>query len=465
MALMTKGFPRISDIDLGFLFLVPFESAFNFYTAMNPTFFILRPVALAACSAMLALPASAIDVGPFSITGFAKAEVVTAGNQCEGCQRFPEEGRHRLWADELVPGAKYGTKTTSVTLFQPWIAYNQDVGMGVKVHGLLSQRWRDGKVDIPGAVYERNVAISHEEFGRLSVGAMTSRGWSVADYPYGSDIGVADAWASSGAGYGLLSQAVRYTSRPLDVMGGDLVLEVSHDRGNNDFKINKARLTEVWAQYRRGDLALDAVVQTSRNGTPSAWGHGPFTGLTPNAADDNKLGGSGQSMAMLMARYDLNSAWQLSAGVRKNRWSGAYAVVTGQENGNDLWNQMFNVHWNGSLRGVPNPGYSATSTDLSLGVRHRRGDWTYSAGYVHLGKAKTANPADRGQHNSMNLVALGVSKNFNNGWQVYGLAGMVAYQRKGQAPLSMPAHNAFSGVDSRVAKTGRWIGAGATYTF
>ncbi len=435
---------------------------------MNSTLFTLRPVALALCSAALSAPAWAVDVGPFTITGFAKAEVVTAGNQCTDCQRFPDEGRHREWADELVPGKSYGTRTTSVTLFQPWIAYNQDVGMGVKVHGLLSQRWRDGKVDVPGAVYERNVAVSHEEFGRLTVGAMTSRAWSVADYPYGSDIGVADAWASSGAGYGLLSQAVRYTSRPFDVMGGDLVLEVSHDRGNNDFKINKARLTEVWAQYRRGDLALDAVVQSSRNGTPSAWGHGPFTSLTPNAADDSKLGGSGQSIAMLMARYDLNSAWQLSAGVRKNRWSGAYAVVTDAgtpAEGDELWNHMFNVNWGGTLRGAPNPGYAATSTDLSLGVRHRRGDWTYSAGYVHLGKPKTDNPADRGKNNHMNLVALGVSKNFNNGWQVYGLAGMVAYKHKGQAPLSMPAHNAFSGVDSRLAKTGRWVGFGATYTF
>ena len=432
---------------------------------MNTPSLFLRPAALALCAGLAAPAAQALELGPFTVTGFVKAEAIHASNQCETCQRFPDENRHRLWADELVPGTPYGSKTNAVTLFQPWIAYNQDLGKGIKLHGLLSQRWRDGKVDIEGAVYERNVAISHEEFGRLSVGAMTSRAWSLADYPYGSDIGVADAWASSGAGYGLLSQAVRYTSRPFDVLGGDLVLEVSHDRGNNDFKINKARLTELWAQYRRGDLALDAVLQTSRNGIPSAWGHGPFTGLTQNPADDDKLGGSGQAIGMLMARYDLSSAWQLSAGVRKNRWSGAYAVVTGSENGSDLWNHMFNVDWNGTLRGVPNPGYAASSVDLSLGVSHRRGDWRYSAGYVHLGKAKTDNPSDRGKDNSMHLGALGASRNLHNGWQVYGLAGVVAYQRKGQAPLSMPAHNAFSGVDSRIARTGRWVGLGATYTF
>jgi len=435
---------------------------------MNTNFFSFRPAILSVCAWAFAPWAHAIEVGPFTISGFAKAEVVSGGNQCENCQRFPDEGRHRVWADEMVPGAAYGTKTKSVTLFQPWIAYNQDVGRGLKVHGLLSQRWRDGKVDVPGAVYERNVAVSHEEFGRLSIGAMTSRAWSVADYPYGSDIGVADAWASSGAGYGLMTQAIRYTSRTFDALGGDLVVEVSHDRGNNDFKINKARLTEVWLQYRRGDWSVDGMLQNSRNGTPSAWGHGPFTGLTANGADDSKLGGSGQAMAMVMARYDINSAWQVSAGLRKNRWSGAYAVITDEGNpgeGDEMWNHMFNVDWNGTLRGAPNPGYAATTTDMSLGVRHRRGDWTYSAGYVHMSKAKTDNPSDRGKHNSMDLVALGVSKNMQNGWQVYGLAGMVAYQQKGQAPLSMPAHNAFSGVDSRIAKTGRWIGVGTTYTF
>ena len=32
-----------------------------------------------------------------------------------------------------------------------------------------------------------------------------------------TDIGVGDPWASSGAGYGLLTRAVRYTSRMFDV--------------------------------------------------------------------------------------------------------------------------------------------------------------------------------------------------------------------------------------------------------
>jgi hypothetical protein len=206
------------------------------------------------------------------------------------------------------------------------------------------------------------------------------------------------------------------------------------------------------------------MLQDSRNGTPMAWGHGPFTGLTPFARDDAKLGGSGQGIAQVMVRYDINSQWQLSAGARANRWSGAYAVLT-QSGPPDVWNNMFNVDWNGTLNGVRNPGYAAKSTDFSLGLRHRDGDWSYSTGLVRLGKASTSNPSERGQSNGMTLLTAGVGKNISQGWRVYGMAGFVAYDHKGQAPLSMPSNSAFTGVDARIAKTGNWIGLGAVFTF
>jgi hypothetical protein len=41
----------------------------------------------------------------------------------------------------------------------------------------------------------------------------------------------------------------------------------------------------------------------------------------------------------------------------------------------------------------------------------------------------------------------------------------VHYRRKGQAPLSMPAHNAFSNVDSRIATRGNWVTLEANYKF
>lgn len=435
---------------------------------LSSTSALLR-VTLGLSASLVAWSVQAVEFGPFTLSGFAKLEASRTSNQCSDCQRFPTEDKQRLWADELVPGKAYNTQNSHVSLMQPWLGANFDLGQGFKLSGLLSQRWRDGKPDVEGIKwFEKNMAISHEEWGSVRIGAMTSRAWSVADYPYGTDIGIAYPWASSGAGYGLMTNAVRYTSRPYDLLSGDLVLEVTQDRGNTDFRIHKPRFTELWAQYRKGDLALDGVVQDSRNGPPSAWGQSPFTGLTPTASDDSKLGGSGQAIAMLMARYDLNPRWQLSAGVRFNRWSGAYAVITQPAGGgrpSDLWNNMFNVDWNGTLNGVSNPGYAAKSQDISLGVRNKDGEWTYSAGMVRLGKASTRNPSERGQSNGMTLLTAGVGREIGQGWRGYAMVGLVQYDRLGLAPMSMPSNSAFTGVDSRITRTGNWIGVGTVYVF
>ncbi|MBV5333202.1 hypothetical protein JZU54_06620, partial [bacterium] len=115
---------------------------------------------------------------------------------------------------------------------------------------LLSQRWRQGTVngvvdgtetryggtvDVPDYWYEKNIALSQEDWGSVRIGSMTTRSWSVADYPYGTNVGLASAWSSSGAGYGMLANAVRVGSPILDVAGGDLFLEASYDMGNTNF--------------------------------------------------------------------------------------------------------------------------------------------------------------------------------------------------------------------------------------
>jgi predicted porin len=328
----------------------------------------------------------------------------------------------------------------------------------------VSQRWRDGKEDIPGFWYEKNFAISHDDYGSVRMGTMTTRTWSMADYPYGTNIGVADVWGSSGAGYGLLTKAVRYTSRKFDVAQGDLVVEASFDQGNRDFKIHKPKFLELFAQYYKGDLVIDAMFQDTRNGNPQAWSHGPFTSLTPDTADDAKLGGSGQSIAMVMGRYQLDSRIELSGGLRVNRWTGAYAVIT-VPGAQAQWNNMFNVDWNGQVNGVPNPGYAARSTDAMLGARYKMGPWTAHTGLAYLGKATTSNPSERGQSNAALINTLGLGYDTGRGLQVYGFVGVVNYARLGLAPMSMPSNSAFTNVDSRVTRSGNWAGLGAVYVF
>lgn len=433
-----------------------------------------RRTGVALVFGALTASAQAIDIGPFTISGFAKVEATRGSDQCPNCAVNPFEGKDKIWADPLIPGASIQTRGNSVTLVQPFLGVKFDLPRGIRVGGLVSKRWRDGKEDIPGFWWDKNVYLSHEDYGRVAVGAMLTRSWSLSDYPFGSHIGVSAPWASSGAGYGLLGHAVRVSTRPLDANIGSVVLEATYDRGASGWEKNKPRFIELYAQFYREGLVIDAIYQDARNGTPGSWGQGPFTGLTPFPRDDLKLGGSGQSIALIMARWQVNPSWEVLAGLRQNRWSGAYARITVPPAA-DLsalaqWNTPFNVDWFckealPSRCDIDNPGYPARSIDVTAGLRYRTGPWAFHTGLVFLGQAKTKNPSERGQGNHALINTVGVDYDFRNGLQVYGLAGMVRYRQLGLSPLSMPGNSSFTNVDSRAAKTGNWYGVGAVYTF
>ena len=416
----------------------------------------------------------ALDGGPtITLNAFAKYETQRNSNVCEDCQRIPSASKDEIWGDQLIPGQPYKTTQIDTLLFEPWLGVKADIGRGFTLSALLSQRWRNGEEDVPGFAFERNVALSHEDYGSLRIGAMTTRAWSISDYPYGTNLGLSFVWAGSGAGYGMLTGAVRYTSRILEVFNGDLVLEGTYDGGNTGFKINRPRFYELYAQYHRGPLVVDAVAQVTRNGTPGAWGQAPFTGLTPNAADDSKLGSSGQAMDVVMARYDLNSRLQLSGGLRFNRWSGAYAVET-VPGALAQWNNMFNVCWSSE---VPNncpssnnltPGYSARTTDMMAGARYTVGKWTTYGGVAYLGKGHTANPSDRAHSEASNWLldgTLGESYEVVRGLKVYVAGGLYHYGHIGLAPFSMPSNSSYTNVDSRVAQNGNSVLLGVVYAF
>lgn len=408
----------------------------------------------------------AIEFGPFSLTGFAKASVSRGNAGCEDCQREPEAGRHFVWADDIAYGKRYGGLTSDSVQIQPNLGFKYDLPRGFKVSAALSQRWRDGKPDLPGIIYERSATVSHEYYGSVQIGNFMSRGWNRADFPYASDVGQT-AFSDSGAAYGILTQAVRYTSRELFVGEGNLVLEATYDQGDTDFKRNKPELFEVWALWGRGPLLVEAVFQKGRNGSAGAFAKAGFTGLTPFAdRDDHQLGGNSQSIFMLLSKYQIGTAYELSGGLRFNRWSGAYAVQL-TPGAQAQWSNAFNVDWGGvDAKGVPNPGYAASSTDLMLGVRkYVSPKIVANLGLTYLGKAKTANPSERGQSNSATFVSMGASYVVMPGLTVTGSVGAVNFSRKGQAPLSMPAHNAFAGVDSRVTTSGQSVTLEANYKF
>ncbi|MBK6469390.1 MAG: hypothetical protein IPF94_01305 [Betaproteobacteria bacterium] len=424
------------------------------------------PVALCVLGLGAATAAQAFEYGPFSLTGFAKVNLGYISNGCEDCQRDPTAVRHFIWADDLAYGKKYGGLFKHDVQIQPTLGVKFDLPQGFTISGAYSQRWRDGEPDLPGAVYERSATLKHEYYGTLQIGGFVSRGWNRADTPYASDLGQT-AFSDAGAAYGILTKAVRYTSRELYVADGNLVLEASYDQGNTDFKRNKPRLVELWALWARGPLVIEAVAQSSRNGTPLAFAKWPFMGLTPNAErDDKQLGSSSQGMFMMLAKYQIGTEYEVSGGIRFNRWSGAYAVPLTQ-GAEAVWSDPFNVNWGGfDANGVPNPGYPARSTDLMLGLRkYINPKLVAYTGLTYLGKASTANPSERGQSNSALFASVGARYAVGGGLSVSGSLNAVAYARKGQAPLSMPAHDSFSGVDSRIANRGNWVTFEAVYQF
>ena len=56
-------------------------------------------------------------------------------------------------------------------------------------------------------------------------------------------------------------------------------------------------------------------------------------------------------IALVMARYQIDARWEVTGGVRANRWSGAYAVVA-LDGPPVQFNFPFNVDWGGTLNGV-----------------------------------------------------------------------------------------------------------------
>ena len=433
-------------------------------------------VAVTALTLSAAGSSQALDFGPdgmFSLNGFAELKTTMQGSYCQQCQVAPSGASKQVASsDALIPGKTYGDATLTNWQAQPDLSFRYDLGNGLKLGGKLGQRWREsfvsgndietrygGLVDIPDYWYNKNLSLSHEDYGTVTVGSMTARGWSVADYPYGGNLGVSDSWGASGAGYGMLANAIRLGSRTLDVANGDLFLEVSYDQGNTNFTRLKPQFWELYAQYHKGDLVLDGVVQDATNGAPGAWGHSPFSGLTPFAVDDQNLAlnGNHQSIAMLMGRYQVNNQIEVSAGIRRNEWKGASLIYNPVSN----WTTAFNVNFANNNY----PGYSAVSYDGMLGLRYRVNKWILSTGMVYLGTADTNNPSDRGQNNSALFNTFNANYEFGNGWLFESTFGMVHYAKRGLSPMSMPGNDSFSNVDSRITQDGHWLTVGMLYAF
>ena len=118
------------------------------------------------------------------------------------------------------------------------------------------------------------------------------------------------------------------------------------------------------------------------------------------------------------------------------------------------------------FRSVQNPGYPAISYDYMLGaVYNYSTDLIFSSGMIYLGETDTENPLERGQSNSLLMNSFGAGyKGISEDVTVSLGINVVNFKDKGLAPLSMPSHS-YSGIDSRIVKSGFSSGLEVIYQF
>jgi hypothetical protein len=102
---------------------------------------------------------------------------------------------------------------------------------------------------------------------------------------------------------------------------------------------------------------------------------------------------------------------------------------------------------------------------MLAGARYLMGKWAFSVAALRLGSASTNNPMERGQSNTATIMTAGASYEVMKGLRLQALAGRVGYGRLGLSPLSMPSNSAFTNIDSRLSRSGHWVGTAIVYTF
>ena len=224
----------------------PLHRSKNRIAKMVRTSILARAFGVAAATLGLSGSAYAIEFGPFSLTGFAKVDVTRVSSYCplEDCQVEKFAGRHFIWSDAMVQGVGYGAATTHVCSSSRIWASSSTYRGGFKLSALFSQRWRDGEVDFEASCTRRTSPSATRTMAAWPSAPCRRAPGALPTTP-SAPTSASETLGASGAGYGLLTRAVRYTSRPFDVAEGDLVVEATYDIGKSGWKRNKPRFWEL----------------------------------------------------------------------------------------------------------------------------------------------------------------------------------------------------------------------------
>ena len=425
------------------------------------------------------------DAARLNVFGFGRAEAGYGWHTSSGLQNcvYPVDPRgvfgvrvpntNNQW--QCQPGPEGYNGSHMSYLGQLGADLEHEFDNAWKISTRYSYRMRDGNADIPGyGVLDRSIAASHPVYGEARLGAFATRSWSRSD-SFSYPLGLSSQWSETGAGYGAVKNAIRYTSQTFELDGGKLVLEGTFAKAKVNRAVNssqqyydetppKPSLAELFAQYSKENLLIEYVFQGSVGGQQSSWAKGGFVGDYGNADNNPNYKIPKQNVNIVQGTYYFAPLWSWSFGARRNYWTGApaqgdYVPSLGYD-----FNQYGGFNNNGVS--ATNSGYPASSYDFMSGIAKIDGDTTYTAGVVRLNKAKTSNPIEVGQSNAATLFNLGIYQKANSispNLSIYAGYGWVLFDHLGSAPLSMSSQIYPGGVDPRTNRVGSTLTLGAKW--
>jgi hypothetical protein len=430
------------------------------------------------------------ELATASISGFVKEELHVGSNQSKGLVdcNFTDDPRG-VFGQHCQPGPANTASHEPFNLSALTGDLSHEFDSAWKIAGRLTFRLRNNNADIVGQdKVEENLAVNHPRYGELRAGSMLTRSWSRSD-SFSYPIGLSSAWSETGAGYGVVRKALRYTGPMMELEGGKkLLIEGTYATENPNYShhylstptYNEATPTpkqwEIFAQYADTSNLVEYIYQQTKGGKQSSFGKGLLVGDVGNA-DGLGIGKPGdytspaESVHILQGNHYFNTNWFTTFGIKRNYWSGVafqcdFAPLPDGTSGCYFPSGFSNTlsATNPSL----NTGHSTWSIDIMGGISRMDGLWTYSAGFVRLNKAFSQTPTEYGQSNTATFLNLGVYRRMPELYknlQVYAGLGQVRFGRYGPAPTSMPGELAISGVDPRSNRFGNSVTIGAGLTF
>jgi len=396
-----------------------------------------------------------------------------------------------------------GNRSSSLALQQLSAGFSHETDTAVTLEARASYRWRStaslsrlfktpdvdyrrGSEFKDTDFFEKFVGFGRPDLGAVRYGTQLSRSWARSD-AFSYPVGLSGQWADSGAGFGILPEALRLTSRPFEDGQGKLTAELSLGRNElNTYLVNnkpsppptEPRLVELFLQYSREKHLIEFTLQSASGARQTSFGKSALLGWigdpdnAPNTNVPRRSGKPSQSVAMLQGNYWPDPQNMLTYGVRHNQWSGSanncnYGPIPNDPAGKQGCVYGIDAGFNYGNAGLDYAGFRAASTDALLGWSHYQGLFTYTAALMYFGRASSENPIEWGQSNSAVSANFGIYRKVPEvykGASVYAGVGLSRTSRLGPAPLSAP-DNLFLGFNSLYDRSGASFTIGTNLVF